>query len=172
MQSVLNRMLKQLSEEDKAIFESLSDKLKAIDGDFSKLSTEDRKLIAEMESKYAEKIKAAHQQETEAATEVASNLLNLPFAQHVRQILARDLGDKFPLEEDAVAFVFENKWLPLDCQDPALVNELFTRFEQDISEANQWREDLLAVDADKKMAVGLAWFMVIFQFHKRLSEGS
>ena len=167
MNSVLNEMLKLLSDEDKKAFVQLSEKLQSIDGDISRLSKEEQELIRLMEKKYGDKINQTHQAFT--SSEESIEILDVPFAQHVRQILARDLGEQFPEEEAAVQFVFENKWLPVDCQDESLVQDLFQRFEQDICEANQWREEMVGIESDKKMAVGLAWFMVIFKLNERLN---
>ena len=166
MSEVLSKMIALLSDEDKKVFAQLSEKLKQANGDLAKLSAEELKVIKAMEVKYGDKINQANQQfqQTEEL-----DLSEFPFAQYVRQILARDLGDEFPQEVDAVAFVFNNKWLPVDCQDENLVEELFTRFEEDITEINQWRDALVEVKADKKMAVGLSWFMVIFQLNQRLN---
>ena len=168
MNSVLNEMLKLLSDEDKIIFEQLSEKLKTIGGDLSQLSDEEKRLIQDMESKYGEQINQTHDNFQDQSDEL--DILSLPFAQHVRQVLARDLGEQFPEEAQAIQFAFENKWIPVDCQDESMALEIYERFEQDINEANQWREDMVGVNSDKKMAVGLAWFMVIFKLHERFVD--
>ncbi|WP_444998052.1 hypothetical protein [Aliikangiella sp. IMCC44359] len=167
MSQILAQMLEQLSDEDKQVFAQLSQSLKDCGGDIARLSEKERLVIKQMEDKYGDKIKATHQQYEE--TEEEFDILDMPFAQNARQILARDLGDKFPQEEEAIAFVFENKWMPLECQKQELVGELFNRFEQDIYEINRWREELVDIHSDKKMAVGLAWFMVVFQLNKRFN---
>jgi hypothetical protein len=167
MQNALNEMLKLLSDEDKVIFERLSQKMKMTGGNIALLSEEERSLIAQMESKYGEKINKTHQEHQ--TTESVVDILEMPFALYVRQILARDLGEQIPEEELAVKFVFENKWLPIDCQDERLIESLFERFESDIYEVNQWRKDLVGIESDKKMAVGLAWFMVIYQMNQRFN---
>ena len=165
MSAILEQMLAQLSDEDKAVFNQLAERLAKVQGDVSQLSEEDRELISRMESKYGEKIRKSHEH---SASAKPLDILDTPFAQHVRQILARDLVNQFPLEEDAVRFAFENRWLPVDCQQDDLIDDLYSRFEEDINISNQWREDMVAVDQDKKMAIGLAWFMVIFQLNERL----
>ena len=174
MSSILTKMLAQLSDDDKQVFEELSHRLKQVNGDISKLTADDIKLIQSMESKYGESIGQVNKEQVKPGLE--EGILGTGFAQHVRQIIARDLGAKFPLEEDAVAFVFESKWLPLDCQDKELSDNLYNKYEMDINEANQWREDLVdeakegSNEETRKMALGLAWFMVVFQLYKRLSE--
>ncbi len=167
MSDVLIKMLSQLSEEDKVIFDSLAQKLKTVNGDVSLLSEDDLTLIKNMEEKYGDKIRDSQNADSLNSSSTES-VLDTPFAEQVRQILARDLVNKFPIEADAVNFVFENKWLPIDCQNEELVADLFEKFKQDIILCNQWRNDLVTVEEDIKMAVGLAWFMVIYQLQQRL----
>lgn len=170
MSGVLNKMLAELSEEDRLVFEELSKKLKQVNGDIERLSSEDIQLIQSMESKYGKAINQTHTEyQNKNEDFIQEDILDSSFAQQVRQILARDLAAKFPSEEEVVAFVFENKWLPIDCQDEKLANELYQRYEADILDANQWRNDLVDSSSDKKMALGLAWFMVVFQLNKRLN---
>ena len=173
MNAVLQQMLSHLSDEDKVIFAELSERLSAVDGDISKLQESDLKLIADMEQKYGEQIRASHDntnnQPNTSQSPSMEEILDSPFGQHVRQILARDLVNEFPMEGDAVRFVFENKWIPVDCQEESLVETLYQKYEEDIKLCNQWRDELVAVNEDKKMAVGLAWFMVIFQLNERLN---
>jgi len=161
-------MLAQLSDDDKQVFEDLLLRLKQVKGDISLLSPDDIKLVQSMEKKYGDPIEPVESNKTQSNPTIA--ILETPFAGQVRQIIARDLGAKFPMEEDAVAFVFENKWLPIECQDEKLSEDLYKKFERDINEANHWQKELTGGTEDNKMAVGLAWFMVIFQLNKRLSE--
>ena len=166
MSRVLQEMLSLLSEQDRVLFEKLAEKMQQINGDISLLSDEEKKLIQQMEQKYGEQINQTHSK-TAQSTEL--DFLEIPFAIHVRQILARDLSEKFPMEEDAVRFAFENKWLPVDCKDDNLVAELLERFAEDIREMNQWRNDMVETQSDPKMALGLAWFMVVFKLNERLN---
>ncbi|TQV71376.1 hypothetical protein FLL45_19665 [Aliikangiella marina] len=166
MSGVLQEMLVLLSEEDRAAFEQLAQKMKQVNGDVSLLSVEDRQMIQLMEAKYGEQINQTHNKANQFEN---FDILELPFAQHVRQLLARDLGEKYPTEEDAVRFAFENKWLPVDCQDQNLVAELYERFGEDIKEMNQWRNEMVETQSDPKMALGLAWFMIIFKLNERLN---
>lgn len=166
MTVVLQTMLEQLSDEDRQLFDGLSHRLSEVKGDISRLSPQDIQLIQTMEEKYGDSIKAAHS--AQAAPQAELDLLTLPFAQYVRQVIARDLGAQFPQEEDAIAYVFENKWLPADCQDEKMVADIYERYQGDIAEANQWREELVSHDRDKKMALGLTWFMVVFQLYQRI----
>lgn len=170
MKNVLQKMLSELSDDDKKSFEDLTERLKIASGDISLLSAEDLKLIGSMELKYGDKIRNVNQKNLANDKSQQVELLDTPFAAHVRQIIARDLGAKFPLEEEALAFVFKTKWKPVDCQEANLVEDLYQRFEADIKEANQWREELGDVVNDKAMALGLAWFMVVFQLNKRLND--
>ena len=165
MNSVLNKMLALLSEEDKNLFEGLSDRLKKVNGDIKLLSEEDILLINKMEAEYGDSINKTHKEDSQDISQ--EEFLNTPFAHYVRQTLARDLGNKFPQEEEAINFAFNQKWLPIDCQDESLSKDLYQKFSDDINEANQWRKDMLDINSDKKMAVGLAWFMVVFQLHQR-----
>jgi len=170
MSALLQKMMSHLSDEDRAIFAELAERLSRVNGDVEKLTEEDLQLISAMEQKYGDKIRESHQSSSADKSAEEDTILETPFAQHVRQILARDLVNEIPMEEDAVKFVFENKWLPIDCQDDELVDDLFKRYEDDIKLCNKWREDLVAIEEDKKMALGLAWFMVIYKLNERLNS--
>jgi len=177
MKDVLNKMIGKLSDEDKLIFNQLADKLKAVDGDISKLSKSEFDLISTMESKYTDKLSEFESEvkldraedNMESSKSNTDDLLLSSFASHARQILARDLKSQFPKEEDAVRFAFQNKWLPEDFKESESALQLFEDYKQDICEANQWREDVVGVESDKRMAVGLTWFMMIFQLNERLN---
>ncbi|TQV82766.1 hypothetical protein [Aliikangiella coralliicola] len=166
MNSLLEQMIAQLSDEDKVIFNNLSERLNEINGDISQLSADELELIKQMEAKYGNKINQVHEQQS--AADNPQDLIDTPFGNYVRQVLARDLANEFPQEAAAVAFAFENKWLPVDCQEENLIADIYDRYKDDIHIANQWRDEMLSVDSDRKMAVGLAWFMVIYQLHQRL----
>ncbi len=170
MKNVLSKMIKQLSDEDKVIFSQLAEKLNAVDGDISKLSKQECKLIAQMENKYGDKLSefSTDLQVQEPSVDIA-DLLGSGFASHVRQILARDLKEQFPNEEDAVKFAFQNKWIPDDFRDAKITSQIFDDYKQDIGEANQWREDIVGIESDKNMAVGMTWFMVVYQLNERLN---
>ena len=175
MSNVLQKMFNQLSEADRSLFNSLAEKLKQAKGNIDLLSQEDMETIKLMEKKYASKINQVAfseslKQSSAIEPEVIDEfeLLATPFAQHVRQLLARDLGNEFPTEEEAVIYAYENKWLPIDCQNEELALKFFQRFEQDILKANQWRSEFSEISKDAKMSLGLAWFMVIFQLHERM----
>jgi len=177
MKDVLNKMVEILSDEDKLIFSQLAEKLNTVNGDISKLSKSELEIISKMENKYADKLsefvpdasldgKGDH---LENSTSQSSDLLLSSFASHARQILARDLKSQFPNEEDAVRFAFQNKWLPDDFKENDSALQLFEDYKQDICEANQWREEVVGIESDKRMAVGLTWFMVIFQLNEKLN---
>ncbi len=173
MKEVLNEMIAQLSEEDKAIFAKLAEKMQTVDGDISKLSPSELEIIKQMEAKYAEKLRSVHQQSNQQHTSHSTghlDLLESGFANYVRQLLARDLKEQFPQEEDAVRFAFQNKWIAPDLKDLEVAQQVFEDYKDDISEANQWREEVVGVESDKAMAVGLTWFMVLFQLHQRLNS--
>ncbi|MDQ7050352.1 MAG: hypothetical protein Q9M92_12780 [Enterobacterales bacterium] len=181
----LDQLMKLLSEDDRAIFAQLASKLKDINGDINQLSASELTTIQQMEQKYAEQFSAVNNGDVLTVQDFSSDqenlqansntpesldLLQTPFADKVRQLLARDLKDSFPKEAEAAQFAFNNKWLPADLKDPVMVANIFDQFKQDISEANQWREELVGLDSDKTMAVGLTWFMVIFQLNQRLNS--
>ncbi len=170
MKNVLNKMVEQLSDEDKVIFSQLAENLNAVDGDISKLSKQEFELIAKMETRYADKLsqfKGELSAEDRPAT--SWDILQSGFASHVRQILARDLKEQFPNEEDAVKFAFQNKWLPEKFRNPDTAMRIFEDYRQDIGDANQWREDVVGIESDKSMAVGMTWFMVVYQLNERLN---
>ncbi|MET1256012.1 hypothetical protein [Aliikangiella maris] len=165
----ISQLYAELSAEDKQLFTEILNRLTEHNGDLTKLSVQDQQTIQHLEAQYAgQDSSGAHQDNTINDNE--SDFLTLPFAQYVRQILARDLGGQFPLEEEAIGYAFDNKWLPLECQRPELIEELFERFKADIVEINRWRSELVDVSSDIKMAVGLAWFMVIFQLNQRINQ--
>lgn len=176
MKNMLAKMLEKLSDEDKLIFSQLAENLNKVDGDVTKLSDKEMALIKKMEEKYEDKLSGfteltdpvLNQDEDASGSSYSENdLLNSGFAEFSRKILSRDLKEQFPKEEDAIKFAFQNKWLPQDFKEDESANKIFLEFEQDISEANQWREDVVGIDADKKMAVGMTWFMMIYQLHHR-----
>lgn len=170
MKNVLNKMIKQLSDEDKVIFSQLAEKLNAVDGDISKLSKQEFELISQMETKYADKLSfIGDDLPGETKSSDTTDILESGFASHVRQTLARDLKEQFPNEEDAVKFAFQNKWIPDDFRDPKISSQIFKDFKQDIGEANQWREDVVGIESDKSMAVGMTWFMVVYKLNERLN---
>ena len=175
MQTILNEMLDQLSEEDKTIFSELAIKLNQLQGDVSKLSESDLKIISDMESKYADKLSGFESvlktspvklDESNTGDSREFNILDSAFAGYVRQLLARDLNSQFPKEEDAINFAFQNKWIAQELKEPKRSEEIFELYKNDIGNANQWRETTVGVDADKSMAVGMTWFMVVFALHK------
>ncbi len=169
----LDKLVAQLSDDDRTIFEQLAAKLKDVKGDIGRLSSSDLKTIQQMEEKYADKLSEVdlpQEQTNDTGKLPVVELLATPFAAKVRELLAVELKERFSKEEEAVAFTFNNKWIPLDLKDPQKAASLFEEYKQDISEANQWREELVGIDSDKVMAVGLTWFMVIFQLNRQLNS--
>ncbi len=164
MKELLNKMVDQLSDQDKLIFAKLAKKLNNLEGDISKLSEEEMALISVMESKYADKLKNIQ------VNEPAKNfdILDTGFAAHAREILAKDLSGQFPMEEDAVRFAYQNKWIPEQFKIRVSAEKIFDEYQRDISDANQWRDDVVGVDSDKLMAVGMTWFMVLYQLNQKI----
>jgi hypothetical protein len=168
MKEMLKQMISQLSEEDKKIFSQLAKKMEEVDGDVAKLSKDEMAIIQDMEAKYADKLKDVQVSSEQPGSQ--ADLLETGFANFVRQMLARDLKERFPQEEDAVRFAFQNKWVAQELKDPAVAQKIFDDFSADISEANQWRDEVVGVESDKSLAVGLTWFMVLFQLNQRLNS--
>ena len=139
----------------------ITSKLEEVDGDVTQLSQQELSIIQEMEAKYADKLKSVHQSTAENTN--STGLLETGFANFVKQMLARDLKERFPQEEEAVRFAFQNKWITPELKDPKFAQKVFEDYTDDISEANQWREEVVGVESDKGLAVGLTWFMVLFQ---------
>jgi len=167
MKDLLQNMMAQLSDEDRLIFEKLSDKLNKAEGDISKLTQDDLSLIKQMENKYSDKLSKFEMHTSSESKEI--ELIESGFGSYVRQVLAKELNRQYPNEEDAVNFAFTNKWIPQSFKEQEFAEKLFQDFEQDICEANQWREEVIGASADKQMAVGMAWFMVIYQLQQRLN---
>ncbi len=173
MSSMLEKMLAVMSEDDRIIFEQLSKRLFEAKGDPAQLTQSDLQIIQQMEKKYGHQIDQAHKQSSQSTaqkTQAVVDFLETPFAQHCRQVLARHLGSQFPQEQDAVAHAFESRWIPEEMKNEVFIEELFEKFEPDIYQANQWREDIVPTKTDQKMAVGIAWFSVIYQLFERLKD--
>lgn len=173
MNNKLSKMLAVMSDEDKSRFSQLSKKLmEQAKGEMSKLPEADQQVIAQLKEKYANEVAKAHGEGTQKSVKLPSGvaLLETPFSHHVRRVLARHLGSEFSQEEEAITYAFENRWLPAEMKEEAVIDELFAQFELDIAEANQWREDIVPIGADKKMAVGIAWFSVIYQLVERIKK--
>ena len=169
MKEMLEQMIAQLSDEDKSIFTELASKLESVDGDVSKLSAEELSIIGEMENKYGDKL-SSFQEKSEVTVESPQELIDSGFGTHVRQLLARDLKEQFPQEEDAVRFAFQNKWIAQELKNTEVALKIFDDFEQDICEANQWRDEVVGINSDKSLAVGMTWFMVVFRLNERLNS--
>lgn len=172
MKDVLSKMVEQLSDEDKLVFNRLAVKLNDVNGDISKLEPSEIQVITQMESKYSEKLSTFEASdlkiipESDTSENQNKTLLETGFASFARQVLARDLKEQFPNEEDAVKFAFLNKWVPQEFKEPKSALKIFEDYKQDICDANEWREELVGVESDKAMAVGLTWFMVIYQLNQ------
>jgi len=162
-------MIAQLTEEDKVVFSQLAEKLNKAKGDISQLSEEELSIISRMESKYSDKLSQIPIVDTSSNINAQYNLLSTAFASFVRQLLAKDLKEQFPNEEDAVRFAFQNKWIPEEIKNTDSANKIFTDYEKDICDANQWREEVVGIESDKSMAVGMTWFMVVFQLNEKLN---
>ncbi|NVK89461.1 MAG: hypothetical protein HWE13_15090 [Gammaproteobacteria bacterium] len=172
-----------LTAEDLVLFSQLTERLMAVNGDFNQLTEQERQLIVKMEQKYGDPIRnetlnsdteqLAQQVEQEVAakpaTEVVQDnhrLLKTEFAGYVKDMLLRELGGQFSDLKSAVNFAYEQKWLPAELKNPDVCETLYERFFSDIEQANQWRLELQGEKADlnnKPLAIGLTWFMYIFQ---------
>ncbi len=177
MKTLINQMMSQLSEEDKSVFSELAIKINQLQGDVSQLSASDLKIISDMEDKYSDKLSSfedeiiKNQSDNKEYSEESTstfNLLDSAFSIYVKQLLARDLNTQFPKEDDAIRFAFQNKWIAQDLKETKKAEEIFDLYKNDIGNANQWREATVGVDADKSMAVGMTWFMVIFALFKNI----
>lgn len=102
-------------------------------------------------------------------------LLKTEFALYVKDMLLRELGEQFSSLKATVSYAFEQKWIPQELQNPDVCETLFERFFSDIEQANQWRYELQGQKVDssnKSMAVGLTWFMYVFQLKQWLDKTS
>jgi hypothetical protein len=133
------------------------------------LSESELSVISQMESKYGEKLKELDIEPEVEAEGGGLKLLETGFGAFARQLLARDLKAQFPNEQDAVRFAFQNKWIPNDFKESNSSQKIFEEFKDDICEANQWREEVVGIESDKSLAVGLTWFMVLFQLNQTLN---
>ena len=100
-------------------------------------------------------------------------LLKTEFALYVKDMLLRELGEQFSSLKASVSYAFEKKWIPQELQNPDVCETLFERFFSDIEQANQWRYELQGQKVDssnKSMAVGLTWFMYVFQLKQWLDK--
>jgi hypothetical protein len=81
-------------------------------------------------------------------------------------MLLRELKEDYRDLKSAVTYAYESKWLPQELRNPDVCETLYERFFSDIERANQWRYELQGQKADasnKTMAVGLTWFMYVYQ---------
>jgi len=167
MENILEKMIAQLSEKDQIIFSKISKKFNEVDGDISQLSEKELSLIKSMEEKYSDKLSNFDQDIKQ--NDSINDLLETGFASYARQLLARDLNARFPNEEDAVKFAFQNRWVPQEFKDPNTAIKIFDDYKNDICDANQWREEVVGIESDKSMAAGMTWFMVVFQLNQKLN---
>lgn len=186
----LEKLKQLLSEDDLEAFEALSKKLKTIGGDFSLLSESDKALIAKMEQKYGDAIQEEAIADADTVLEATAEqsdkvkggavapealpLLKTEFAEYVKDMLLRELP-QFKELKQAVSYAFEEKWIPQELQNPDVCETLFERFFSDIETANQWRYELMGEKVDsnnKTMAIGLTWFMYIYQLKKWVEQYS
>ncbi len=190
LENHLDRLKSLLSDEDLKKFEQLSQRMSQLGGDFSKLTEGELELIAEMEKKYGDEIHATAVENveevvdtTDAEGAVQENavvpdefpLLKTEFAGYVKDMLLRELGDRFSDLKSSVNFAYENKWIPQELQNQDVCETLYERFFSDIERANEWRYQLQGQRADttnKTMAIGLTWFMYVFQLKQWVDKYS
>jgi hypothetical protein len=181
----LERLKQLLSEEDRVRFEQLNQRINQLNGDFSALNEQERAFVAQMERKYGDKIRAMalehaeevvadntnHVEDEQSQHSVVKDefpLLKTEFAEYVKDMLLRELKEEHRDLKAAVTFAYQSKWLPQELRNPDVCETLYERFFSDIERANQWRFELQGKQADenssnKTMAVGLTWFMYVYQ---------
>jgi|GEM_PF-1871014 len=192
LQQHLEKLKSLLSQDDLIEFERLTTRMAEVKGDFTQLTDKELSLIAKMEQKYGDPIRdetlqtdpsKIAEEVTESGLDTDSQqvvkdefpLLNTEFAGYVKDMLLRELGQRFPDLKSAVNFAFENKWLPDELKNPDVCETLFERFFSDIERANQWRKELQGQEADlsnKPLSIGLTWFMYIFQLKQSVDRYS
>ncbi len=177
LQNHLDRLKQLLSDEDRVLFEQLNQRIKQLNGDFSSLTQQERDFVAQMEQKYGDQIRAMaveHVEEVvadepEERQKVIKDefpLLKTEFAEYVKDMLLRELQEEHRDLKSAVSYAYETKWLPQELRNPDVCETLFERFFSDIEKANQWRYEFQGQKTDtsnKTMAVGLTWFMYVYQ---------
>ncbi len=179
----LERLKSLLSEQDLFAFEQLNQKLMDAKGDLTALSDADLSLIEQMEQKYGDQIRDTA---VEHADEVIKEshfkaqqiikdefpLLKTEFAEYVKDLLFRELSERFTSLEEMVAFAFNQKWIPQELKNPDVCETLYERFFSDINSANEWRSKMQGGSENidnKTLAVGLTWFMYIYQLKQSLN---
>lgn len=190
LENHLDRLKSLLSDEDLKKFESLSQRMSQLGGDFSKLTESELELIAEMEKKYGDEIHATAVENVEEVVDTAEAddvvqdnavvpdefpLLKTEFAGYVKDMLLRELSDRFSDLKSSVNFAYENKWIPQELQNQDVCETLYERFCSDIERANEWRYQLQGQRTDtsnKTMAIGLTWFMYVFQLKQWVDKYS
>jgi len=160
-------MLQELDDADRPAFEALLAELRHV-GDLEKLSETNKALLKHLTSKYQAQQLDIDDQEQVAYPHI--DLVTSSFGEFARQLLARHLNKQFSGEEDAVKYAFEQKFVPPELKDIDKVKEIFEQYKPDIVAANAWRDPLVDTESDPVLAVGLTWFMFIYQFKQRLSE--
>ena len=173
LESHLDKLKQVLSAEDLEIFESLSRRINEVGGNLQALSNHDKELIQAMERKYNDSIREQAINNVQDVVPEEFPMLKTEFATYVKDMLLRELGDEFGSMKAVVNHAFETKWMPSELRNPDVCETLYERFFADIEQANQWRAQIQNEQADlsnKPVAVGLAWFMYIFQLKQWVEQ--
>ncbi len=171
------KLKKLLSDDDQLQLENLAKKLQSVNGNFELLDDKDKALIIALEKKYGhafgQTIKEKDELQDIEFFKNSYKMLDTEFGTYVKNMLTRELREQFSTFESMVQYAYDKKWMPAELQNPDVCETLFERFFSDIDKANQWRNQLSDASydmTDKNMAVGLTWFIYIYQLKTYIEE--
>lgn len=176
----LSQHLALLSDADREEWKRILIALKECEGDVALLPEHMQLTLANLREKYegVEVDDGEHQSQNEGAARRTnpSDLpteadLGTPFSLYVKNVLHRELCVEGESLVVAVNKAFDHKWLPQELKNKEICETKYSQYESEIVQLNQWRNGLAGQQSldEKTMAVGLAWFMKVYQLKQFLA---
>ena len=165
----LSQHLARLSEADREEWKRILMALKECEGDISLLPEHMQVTLAQLREKYQEpydiNVERKAKDEPIDSVAVSESDISTPFSLYVKNVLHRELCVEGETLQSAVKKAFEHKWLPLELKNKEICETKFSQYESEITFLNRWRENFAGKDTldEITMAVGLAWFMKVYQ---------
>lgn len=163
----LSQNLARLSEADREAWKQILVVLRECEGDIALLPEHMQITLAQLREKYqeSESIKSEQQSESSSPSLVREADVSTPFSLYVKNVLHRELCVEGETLQSAVNKAFEHKWLPQELKNKEICETKYSQYESEITELNRWREKLAGQESlnEMTMAVGLAWFMKVYQ---------
>jgi hypothetical protein len=192
----LSTLINSMSEQDKALFESLMQALKDANGELSDLSAEHQQALSQLAQKYNPELQASQAQraaseqysqavadfETTAAVTEAPvepvvheyddkiKVLDSAFGQLVISIVDEALCQGGASRADAIRYAFYNKFLPEKLKNRDYCETLYYRYDDEIQAAlgKIEQQTKSKPSQDPLLAIGLAWFSFIYQAYQEI----